>query len=77
MGLLARRDTKAESSSSSYGLFVHLLMLSTYTRREAVSFGYGSQAGRRQGLAPCWFSTLEIAQPPAEAGGMTHSITCS
>ena len=60
---------KAESSSSSYGLVVHLLMLSTSPRGDAVSFGYGSQAGHRQGLAPCWFSTLAIAQPPARAGG--------
>jgi len=45
-------------------------MLSTSPHGDAVSIGYGSQADRRQGLAPCWFSTLAIAQPPAEAGGL-------
>ena len=39
-------------------------MLSTSPHGDAVSIGYGSQAGHRQGLAPCWFSTLAIAQPP-------------
>ncbi len=52
---------RAESSSSSYGLVVHLLMLSTSPRGDAVSFGCEAQVRPRRGLAPRWFSTLAIA----------------
>ena len=36
----ARRSRPAESSSSSYGLVVHLLLLPTPPRGDAVTFGY-------------------------------------
>jgi hypothetical protein len=53
---------QAESSSSSYELVVHLLMLSTSPHGDAVSFGYEAQVRPRRGLAPRWFGTLAIAR---------------
>jgi len=52
----------AESSSSSYGLTVHLQLLSTPFHKDAVTFGYGAQVKPRQGLPPCGFNTLANAQ---------------
>jgi len=43
----------AESSSSSCGPIVHLQLLSTPSREDAVTFGYEVQTQPRQGLAPC------------------------
>jgi hypothetical protein len=64
LGLAGSPRRQAESSSSSYGLIVHLPMLSTSPRRDAVPVGYGTQARPRQGLPPCWFDTLTIARVP-------------
>jgi len=69
-----RRQT--ESSSSSYGLVIHLLVLSTSHHWDAVPFGYGMQIPSRRGLPPRWFSALadapwrtsvrsQMAGPPA------------
>ncbi len=52
---------QAESSSSSYGLVIHLPMLSTLPYGNAVPFSYEAQVRPRQGLSPCWFNTLAIA----------------
>jgi len=54
-----RRQT--ESSSSSYGLVIHLLVLSTSRLRDAVPFGYGVQIPPRRGLPPRWFGALTDA----------------
>ena len=43
-GMEARRLRKAVSSSLSYGLVVHLLLLSTTHRCVAVAFGYGPES---------------------------------
>ena len=43
----------AESSSSSCGPAVHLQLLSTPSREDAVTFGYKVQTQLRQGLSPC------------------------
>jgi len=64
LGLAGSPRRQAESSSSSYGLIVHLPMLSTSPRRDAVPVDYGTQARPRQGLPPCWFDTLTIARVP-------------
>jgi hypothetical protein len=40
----ARRMRQAESSSSSYGLVVHLLLLPTPPRGDAVTVGYGPES---------------------------------
>jgi hypothetical protein len=61
-GLASSPRRQAESSSSSYGLVIHLPMLSTSPRGDAVPVDYGGQAGPRQGLTPCWFDTLAIAR---------------
>jgi hypothetical protein len=57
--------TKDRIEFVSYGPIVHLLVLSTPSREDAVPLGYGGQAGRRQGLSPCGFNPLTIAQPAA------------
>ena len=69
LGLAGSPRRQAESSSSSYGLIVHLPMLSTSPRRDAVPVGYGTQARPRQGLPPCWFDTLTIARVPGLPSG--------
>ena len=51
----------AESSSSSCGPAVHLPLLSTPSREDAVTFGYEVQIQPRQGLSPCRFNTLTSA----------------
>ena len=51
----------AESSSSSCGPVVYLLLLSTPSREDAVTFGYEVQTQLRQGLSPCCFDTLTSA----------------
>jgi hypothetical protein len=61
-GLASSPRRQAESSSSSYGLVIHLPMLSTSPRGDAVPVDYGGQADPRQGLTPCWFDTLTIAR---------------
>src|SRR5208282_5163886 len=48
----------AESSSLSYGPAVHLRLLSTPPRGDAVTFSYEVQTQLRQGLSPCRFDTL-------------------
>src|SRR5262249_48883209 len=52
----------AESGSSSCGLVVHLPLLSTSPRGDAVTFGYEVQTQPRQGLAPCGFVTITGAR---------------
>ena len=54
-----RRQT--ESSSSSYGLVIHLLVLSTSHHWDAVPLGYGMQIPSRRGLPPRWFGALADA----------------
>ena len=63
-----RRQT--ESSSSSYGLVIHLLVLSTSHHWDAVPFGYGMQIPSRRGLPPRWFSAL--ADAPWRASARWH-----
>jgi hypothetical protein len=53
---------QAESGSSSCGLVVHLPLLSTPPRGDAVTFGYEVQTQPRQGLAPCCFVTITGAR---------------
>jgi len=48
----------AESSSSSYGLAVHLRLLSTSSHENAVTFSYRVQVKPRQGLPPRKFDAL-------------------
>jgi hypothetical protein len=60
-----RRQT--ESSSSSYGLVIHLLVLSTSHHWDAVPFGYGVQIPPRRGLPPRWFGALVDAPWRASA----------
>lgn len=55
----ARRESPAESRSSSYGLVSHLRLLPTSPRGDAVTIGL--QAGERMpwgGLPPPWLCTL-------------------
>ena len=56
---------QAESSSSSYGLVVHLQLLSTSSHENAVTFSYRVQVKPRQGLAPRKFDALAGALGPA------------
>ena len=49
------------SAGLCYGLAVHLPLLSTSPRGDAVTFGYEVQTQLRQGLPPCWFDTLASA----------------
>ena len=72
LGLAGSPRRQAESSSSSYGLIVHLPMLSTSPRRDAVPVDYGTQARPRQGLPPCWFDTLTIARVPGLPPGASR-----
>ena len=67
---------QAESSSSSYGLVVHLQLLSTPPRGDAVTFSYKAQTMPWQGLSPCKFDPLASAPPRRFTGG-SASLTAS
>src|SRR6516162_2287766 len=58
----------AESGSSSYGLPIHLRLLPTPPRGDAVTFDYGACDRLRRGLAPRCQSVLTDALIPAKAG---------
>ena len=58
----------AESGSSSCGLPVHLRLLPTPPRGDAVTFDYGACDRLRRGLAPRCQSVLTDAPFPAKAG---------
>ena len=75
LGYAGSPRRQAESSSSSYGLVIHLPMLSTSPRGDAVPVDYGRQAGSRQGLPPCWFDTLVIARVPGLPPGASLGAT--
>ena len=62
----------AESSSSSCGPAVHLPLLSTPSREDAVTFGYEVQIQPRQGLSPCRFNTLTSALAGPLAAHVVH-----
>jgi hypothetical protein len=67
--------TKDRIEFVSYGPVVHLLVLSTPSHEDAVPLGYDGQAGRRQGLSPCGFNPLTIAQPAASRPVGLHGLT--
>ena len=52
---------QAESRSLSYGRVVHLPLLSTLPRGNAVTFGYEVQTEPRRGLTPCCYKILTSA----------------
>ena len=64
---------QAESSSSSYGLAVHLQLLSTSSHENAVTFGYRVQVKPRRGLPPRKFDALAGALGPAAPDDGSHS----
>jgi hypothetical protein len=61
-------QTYAEAGSSSYGLPVHLRLLPTPPRGDAVTIDYGAYDWLRRGLAPRCQSVLTDALVPAKAG---------
>ena len=68
----ARQTHKAETSFSAYGLVIHLQLLPTPPRGDAVTFGYRQLAPVWSGLTPLWLNALEGAHSHGHARGPYH-----